>query len=178
MTPHTSRKALIAWFAALLASLWLAGCGPGVGGTGTDSVADALAQFGAQAAAPCPVCTAPAGAGADAGGATATPKLYQTVSGTPSPALVAYVDRSVALDERCTRWRFIGEWGSTPAGNSRYYGLYLEPGQTRGEVAALSVTVLADGRQTLTLRDLFDRVLLGPLTVEPVTAASLTVSCP
>ncbi|MBL8331063.1 MAG: hypothetical protein JNJ71_19655 [Rubrivivax sp.] len=165
-----ARWPFLAWLGALLAGLWLAGCGPGVGGTGTDSVGAAMAEFGAAPAADCPVCqpgTLPADASA-----------LRFVGPAASLAVVtSYRQQSVELQERCLSWSFEGSWGRTAAGRGAYYGLLRLPGNLDSLPAALLVSPPAAGQQTVELRDLANRLLLGPVVLAQATATPGAASC-
>jgi hypothetical protein len=171
MTLLRRRWPLLAWSGVLALGLWMAGCGPGVGGTGTDSVSDAFAAFGAQPSPSCPLCAA-----APTTGASDRTRMWLELPG--ARVAVRYQDTQVTLDERCAQRRFTGEWGTTAAGRARYYGVYAEAGRSDGLAAALAVTLTPDGRQSVELRDLMDVLLLGPLTLQPASEPLPGASCP
>ncbi len=172
MQTSPRRGPLMAWAVAVVLSLWLGGCGPGVGGTGTDSVSGAFALWGAQSVPNCAGCPA-----APLSPTDSAPAVFAGPAGSAA-VLVAYQGQEVVLDDRCPRLRFIGQWGITPSGNRRFYGIYGALGSSDLEAAALSVSVQADGSQTLVLRDLFERVLLGPVTVSRAGLPLPDARCP
>lgn len=171
----TTRGTVRAACAALVASLWLAGCGPGVGGTGTDSVSDAFAAWGAS---PAPICDSALGAPLGCGATASLPQASSWVEVTGARAvLVVYVGDTVVVDDRCAGTRFEGLWGATGSGTGRYFGVFRAKGG-EGQAAALKVSVPAAGQQRLELRDLQERMLLGPVDLSPAALPLPSPQCP
>ena len=172
--------------AALIA--WLAGCGPGTGGTGTGEDSPYLAAFGAHSAS---VCVTPLAATLacppDAGNAT-------TAADNPGSAMVYFTDiapggqiavviqaHSIELSERCRRLRFTGDWGITASNDARFFGSYTL--DNMGAVAASLSVQLGSGDKAgelqALLRDADGRIVLGPVTLRRVAAPVVdTAVCP
>jgi hypothetical protein len=167
---------------------WLAGCGPGVGGSGTGENAQALADFGATAA---PVCAASFASKLKC--APATPASPGS-AGMPTPsadgtALAVFVDggarvsatlqdNSIELEARCERLRFSGQWGVDGAGQARYYGYLVDEASGLRRLATLSVAPVPGGLQVL-LQASDGTDLLGPVDLLAQSAAPAPVpSCP
>lgn len=170
--------------AILLAlTLWLPGCGPGTGGTGSGNELG-LADFGAKAA---PVC----GASFSSSLACSPPTQTTTVSpGDPLPVPSAagtetrrFVDslqvyrvmaqfdgNTVSLDARCQHLTFHGEWGVTALGEARFFGSYLPDGGARRTAGSIDVQVVGAALQ-ITLRDAAGQLLLGPVALVQAPAA-------
>lgn len=172
-----SRAPLLAWCSTVAVSLWLAACGPGVGGTGTDTLADALDAWGAQAAAVCasPVA-ASVGCGSAGTAASPGPARYVEPGGTRA-VLATYVGDAATLEDRCAGTRFEGLWGRTGASEGRYYGLF-GPRDGERQAAALRVQPQTDGTQRVELRDLRERLLLGPVSLESSPVLAPDPRCP
>lgn len=166
--------------AALLWALLAAGCGPGVGGTGTGGT---LSDFGAR---PASVCTnAIASALACAGSAPGSPGVATPATIEEGTALVHFADResgasvrvafaanAVELDVPCRMLRFSGDFGITATSDARFFGTYVD-GAAPGRPASLQVTATAGdapGRLLATLRDADGRIVLGPVTLQRVGA--------
>jgi hypothetical protein len=164
--------------------LWLAGCGPGVGGSGTGEPGQAVADFGAVAA---PVCGAafasrlncPPGAGGAAVPSTAgTAALTFVDVATGGQVSATLQANGVVLEARCQRLRFDGDWAVDGRGDARFYGTLTDDASGLSQLASLSVADAADGLQVL-LRAFDGRVVLGPLVLQPATAAPVAVpACP
>lgn len=167
---------------------WLAGCGPGVGGSGTGENAQALADFGATAA---PVCAASFASNLKC--APATPASPGSAGmPTPSPdgtALAIFFDAAarvsatlqdnhIEVEARCARLRFSGQWGINGAGEARYYGYSFDDASGLRRLATLSVVPVPGGLQVL-LRASDGQDLLGPVDLLAQGAAPAPVpSCP
>ncbi len=175
MNPHR----LLAQLFALTLSATLAACGPGVAGTGTDSVADAFVVFGASAS---PVCSSsladgldcPEGAAAVAAG---TGPVAYVDTAAQARVLAVYLGQTVRLEQRCTGLVFVGEWGLTLVGG-RYYGIVTLPGESDPEAASLTVQIQADGSQTIQLRDLENRSLVPLTSLHKITLPLAAAQCP
>ena len=165
-------------------SLWLAGClagcGPGVGGTGTGDSAPLLQFFNAAIAS---VCSAPFAASLSCAGSIAVP------GATPQPAdqgtlVTRFVDQpnaanitvtieanSIVLDARCLGIHFSGDWGIAAASDARFFGSYARDPTAQRTPGSLSVQATSKADQlSLTLRDADGRILLGPTTLQRVVA--------
>lgn len=177
---------LLRRFLQLTLLLWLVGCGPGVGGSGTGEPAQAVADFGA---VPAPVCGAafasslkcPANSGAASAPAPAAagtaPLTFVDVAtgGQTSATLQA---NGIELQARCQRLHFSGEWAVVGGGDARYYGTLTDQGTGLSQLASLSVAEAAGGLQVL-LRAFDGSVWLGPVVLRPQTAvAELPAACP
>jgi hypothetical protein len=168
---------------------WLAGCGPGVGGTGTGKSAEALAEFGATAA---PVCAAsfasnlkcpPPSAMTPGSGGMPTPSADGTAlvvfvgTGTGAQVSAGLQDNSIELAAPCQRLHFSGEWGVNRAGEARYYG-FVDAGSGGLQLAKLSVAAVPGGLLVL-LQASDGSTLLGPIDLLAQTAApAIGPSCP
>jgi hypothetical protein len=152
----------------MLAALVLAGCGPGVGGTGTGDAA--FAAFGASAS---PVC----------GGDVATVLVCPSTPAVPPPAsgtlqvqfadaagqIVLELDGNLArLDDSCLKLRFRGEFGTVAGAAQGFFGSYELDNNALDALAALS-TVPAGGALTIELTDLAGQKVVGPVLLRRVT---------
>lgn len=164
--------------------LWLAGCGPGVGGSGTGEPAQAVADFGAMAA---PVCGAafasslncPANTGtASAPAAAGTAPLTFVDVATGGQTSATLQANGIDLQARCQHLRFSGEWAVDGAGEARFYGTVTEEISGLRQLASLSVAEAEGGLQVL-LRAFDGSVVLGPVVLRPQTAvAEPLAACP
>lgn len=155
--------------ALLLAGL-LAGCGPGVGGSGTGATEDPLQQFGATSL---PVCGNPL-----------APQLASCVRGQPLsyadsstlPRVTAQLlDSHLELQAPCAGLKFSGDWAAVGDQPPRFYGTVTS---ATGTALASLVTVAAgaNGLQ-VELRDAMGLKLLGPLTLFPANAGAAVANC-
>jgi hypothetical protein len=128
----------------------LAGCGPGIGGTGSGASADEFASFGA---APASVCDAEfAGLLNCAIGTAAlqgTAAVWFAESAPASRTLLALSQQEARLQLRCEGLVFEGAWGAVPGQPARYYGRVTSAGGTAR--ASLEVA-LAGAALAVTLR--------------------------
>jgi hypothetical protein len=159
-----------------LASLWMlgmllfAGCGPGVGGTGTGDAA--FEAFGASAA---PVCS----------GVVAAQLACPSLPAGPVPAgtlPVQFVDAAgqvtlqvngnlATLDASCLRLHFSGEFGTGTGGTQGFFGSYQIGGNGFDVLAALStVPAAGGGALTVELRDVDGRAAVGTVLLQRATA--------
>jgi hypothetical protein len=161
------RRACLATCA--LGALVFAGCGPGVGGTGTG--ATALAAFGASAA---PVC----------GGAVAAVLVCPSAPAVPPPAggtdavqftddagqVVLSLSGNIArLDDSCLKLAFSGEFGTVAGGAQAFFGSYEIDNSGVDVLAALSaVPAPGGGALTIELKDIAGRTTVGPALLRPV----------
>lgn len=157
------RRALVAG-AWMLGALLLAGCGPGVGGTGTGDAA--FAAFGASAA---PVC----------GGSVAAELSCPSAPAVPVPPggtlPVQFVDAAgqvvlelngnlAQLDASCLHLHFNGEFGTGTGGLQGFFGSYEIDGNGVDVLAALStVPLVGGGALTIELRDVDAAAVVGPV---------------
>jgi hypothetical protein len=155
---------------SVLALSFFGGCGPGVGGTGTSSVVEAFADFGAKADTTCPFCSSAAVA------ASALPQVWVGQSSGLAVRL-EFQAGSVRLEEGCKAQQFLGEWGTTVSGQGRYYGVLSERGTSTGQSSALHLRFLPDGRLQVELRDVADRVVLGPVTLSGSVSSAPVPTC-
>ncbi len=165
------------WLVA--ATLWLlAGCGPGVGGTGVGAEPQ-LSSFGATAASVCigglqPALDCPASTGA-----VSAPGL---LTGT---ATVVYADNSrrvrlrlnanrAELDAACGPLSFTGEFGQVPGQSPRFYGALTSAGSTAAD--SILVEVGASGLVVTVFGEL-GQSLLGPIALTAASADSALAAC-
>ena len=181
---HTGCQALRLPKAVLVCALLLAlaGCGPGVGGSGTGPD---LVTFGATAA---PVCGAPfalalrcdSGVSApDAPGGTAATQFVDQSSGSQVVATLRGSD--IELDLRCPQLYFYGRWGTTASGVQRYFGGYT-PGNGLSLVPAqLAVAQHGPGGGfVVQLLDASGAALTAPVRLQPAAGAvpGAATGCP
>lgn len=125
--------ALLSWLLALLMTLLVAGCGPGVGGTGTGE--DPVTALGAR---PANVCTSEIAALLDcapappalqpAPGAQDDRPLWFADSTSGRQAVARFAGQAVVVELRCPGLRFEGRWGESGELGGRYFGtLASEP---------------------------------------------------
>ena len=171
-------RAAPGWLAALLAAV-LAGCGPGVGGTGTGDTASALTYFGASPASLCSSeLAALAACQTDGTTATAVPGAEPVllVDAAAGARVQVRLQKDTAeLIEACAPLEFRGQWGVIAGQAGRFYG------HTDPDVAPAPATLEAQASGTgmrLTLRDGGGRVLLGPVVVTATAAPPGTPVCP
>ena len=171
-------RAALGWLATLLAAV-LAGCGPGVGGTGTGDTASALAYFGANPASLCSSeLAALAACRNDGTTATAVPGAAPVLlvdAAAGARVRVRLYEDSAELVEACAPLEFRGQWGVIAGQAGRFYG------HTDPDVAPAPALLEAQPSGTglrLTLRDAEGRVLLGPVIVTATAAPPGTPVCP
>jgi hypothetical protein len=179
--PRRMGIAAAAWLC--LQALLLTACGPGVGGTGTGltSAADGLRAFGAQAVAACAPGSAvslacPAASGLDSTGGNPTAEVWLDTAPGARWRLDVQGD-SVTLERRCTQERFKGQWGSSPALGSRYFGVFGAE-SVPGVPASLGVRTGEGGSLVLELRGLDERLLLPSVTVQRQSGTLPAPTCP
>ena len=153
----------------MLEALFFAGCGPGLGGTGTGAAA--FAAFGASAA---PVC------GGVVAGALACPSAPAgpPPSGT-LPVQFADVAGQVVLevngnfaqlDDSCLKLHFSGEFGTAAGGAQGFFGGYEIDNNGLDVIAALSVVPASGGGALTTeLHDVQGLAVVGPVLLRRVT---------
>ena len=157
----------------LLGALAIAGCGPGVGGTGTGAAA-----FDAFGASPTPVCGGAVAAALSCPSAPAAPPPAGTLPVQFSDAagqIVLELNGNLArLDDSCLKLSFSGEFGTTAGGAQGFFGSYEVDSDGHDVLAALS-TVPTGGGDALTvdLRDVDGRVALGPVLLRRATVPLL-----
>ncbi|HEY2560240.1 MAG TPA: hypothetical protein VGI48_11070 [Caldimonas sp.] len=169
------RRAYLA-SAWMLAALVLAGCGPGVGGTGTGA---ALAAFGASAA---PVC----------GGDVATVLVCPSAPAAPPPAsgtlqvqfadvagqLVLELNGNLAqFDDSCLKLHFSGEFGTVAGGAQGFFGSYELDSNGVDVLAALSTVPAAGGALTIELKNVAGQTVVAPVLLQRLTVP-LTAPAP
>ncbi|MCE2916713.1 MAG: hypothetical protein LW768_14350 [Rubrivivax sp.] len=161
-----------------LACASLAGCGPGVGGTGTGNEVDSLTTFGAMPAAVCSTadfsqllaCAANAGPGSGTA-------LVLAADGDPASRHLARFEGSrMTLELRCSQQQFVGDWAQAAQLGTRYFGSIAStaPGATSRPA---SVIVTAQGNNLVMLVQDFAGTRIGELLVlqrvqSPTTPAS------
>jgi hypothetical protein len=161
------RKLCRAWLigASIVGMLSLAGCGPGVGGTGTGAAA--LTAFGASAA---PVCNgalaaeltcAQAPAASAAGGVGTLPVQFVDAAGQVTLDINGNLAK---LEASCLRLRFDGEFGRSGGNAEGFFGSYEVDANGIDVLAALSaVPVPGGGALTIELRGVDGNAVIGPM---------------
>jgi len=153
--------------------LLCAGCGPGVGGTGTGAAA--FVAFEASAASVCAgafaaelACPPPPGAAGPVAAGT-QPVRFVDAAGQ----ITFEVDGNTAtLDAVCLRLRFSGEFGIGAGNLQGFFGSYQLDGTGVDVLAALSAAVASGGGAlAIELRDAEGRVVIGPVLLQRATAA-------
>jgi hypothetical protein len=166
---------------AVLACAWLlAGCGPGLGGTGTGATQDALAAYGAREV---PVCEAAfadlLGCARPSAGAAPAPAVDGRFFAESTPAsrtLLELDGQQAQFKLRCLNTVFIGTYAQVGTAPPRYYGNTIEGG-SRTALATLQVQRSAGGL-SLTLVDVGGRVVFGPQELSPVAGVTNEAACP
>lgn len=171
------------WLLPLL--LAVAGCGPGVGGTGTGEQGFGLDYFGARKAS---VCTS-----SFAGELKCPSRIV--IGPTPLPQddgsePVAWVDdpdapRTVLrisgseadFESDCGSTKFAGSWGTLAPRDSRFFGYYTVPGEPSAKPGSLTVLNSSDGL-SFEIRDARDRTVLGPLPLQRADSETPAPACP
>ena len=159
-------------------SLWLAACGPGVGGTGTGEGQIALASFGATSQALCsgelaPVLACLTGASlATPAQGTAPLHFADTLDGRQ--VRVRIEGNEIEFQASCVRVHFRGTWGAQAGQAARFFGSVAP--DTAPSPATLQAQTSGTGLQ-LTLRDAQGGLLLGPLLVMPAPAPTASAAC-
>ena len=166
-----------AWFvgAAVAAALTLAGCGPGVGGTGTGGAA--FTAFGATAASVCGSALAP-----QLGCAQAPAPAPSSGTGSAVGTLpVQFVDadgqvtldisgNAATLASSCLHLRFSGEFGHAATGDA-FFGSIQNEASNAEALAALTAAPAAGGGLTVELRDVDGKSVLGPVVLRRAAIA-------
>ena len=168
------------WSLAAGVLLVLAGCGPGLGGTGTGASDDALSAYGAREVPVCEAdfadllsCAAPSTGAAPLPAASA--RFF--AEATPASRTLLELDGQEAqLRLRCLDLVFIGSFGQAGSAPPRYYGNAIEGG-SRVRLATLVVERSGAGL-AVTLVDSFGRTLAGPQALLPVAGVTSEASCP
>jgi len=158
------------WLAPLwmLGALLFAGCGPGVGGTGTGDAA--FEAFGVSAA---PVCGGTVAAQLACPSTPAGPVAVGTLPVQFVDAagqVVLQVNGNLAtLDASCLRLHFSGEFGSGTAGVQGFFGSYEVDGNGIDVLAAMSAVPVGGGGLTVVLRNVAGYVAVGPVLLHRAT---------
>jgi hypothetical protein len=156
----------------LLGALAIAGCGPGLGGTGTGAAA-----FDAFGASPAPVC-----GGAVAGALSCSSAPAGQPSGTlpvwfsdAAGQVVLELNGNLArLDASCLKLSFSGEFGTTAGGAQGFFGSYEVDSDGHDVLAVLStVPTGGGGALTVELQDVDARVAVGPVLLRRSTVPLL-----
>ncbi len=176
MGKNTTRRARLA-AATLLALLTLAGCGPGVGGTGTGmepppgtSAPTALASLCDSDLAPLLRCTATPGTASAALGT----QVVWLADGSATRNVQARVEgNAVDLEVACQSLQFTGTWGTTAAQPARFHGQVRN--LATGDAVAATLSAVRDGTNLVVQvldsqgRDLSSpivlQVMVGPVPV-------------
>ncbi len=170
----------LATLALVLQALLLAGCGPGLGGTGTGMEPEPLTALGATEVS---VCTADFG---DLLGCRTNPST--SAAAQPTTAAVHWADPNAPADTqlelqaqqaqlklRCAGWLFTGRYAQRPGQTPRYVGQF----EAAGSVVALATLEVSRNGSGLnvTLADPAGRVLAGPLLMQPVATPATGGRC-
>ncbi|MBI5718487.1 MAG: hypothetical protein HZC37_12465 [Burkholderiales bacterium] len=174
-------SATVAAIATLAAALaLLAGCGPGLGGTGTGATDDALAAYGAHDVPVCQSdfadllgCTAPSTGAAPL---PATSARFFAESSPESRTLLELDGQEAQWRLRCQGILFVGSFGQAGSATPRYFGNVIEGG-SRVRLATLQVERSGTGL-AVTLVDSFGRTLAGPQALLPVSGVTSEATCP
>lgn len=157
----------------------VAGCGPGLGGTGTGATDDALAAYGAREV---PVCGAAfadlLSCAAPSTGAAPVPASGARFFAEATPAsrtLLELDGQDAQLRLRCLDLVFIGSYGQVGAQSPRYYGNAIEGG-SRLRLASLQVERTATGL-SVTLVDSQGRTIAGPEALAPAAGTTAAAAC-
>jgi len=163
-----------AWLvgASIAAALSLAGCGPGVGGTGTG----ALGAFGATAASVCGsafalelgCAQAPAPAASSAMGSLAGTAPVQFVDASGRVTLDLDGNAATLLSS-CLKLRFDGEFGRAAAGDA-FFGTVHVDASSADTLAALTVAPAPGGGLTIELNGADGSTELGPVVLHSAIA--------
>jgi hypothetical protein len=164
-----------------------AGCGPGVGGTGTGGdgaslAAGFLAPFGASAALVCAAefadqldCPAAAGSAPSPQGGARTSWVDDPLAARAEATLDG---NGVDFAARCEGLSFSGTWGQLPgASGGQYFGVLVAAPATAPAPATLLVQP-APAALSMLLLDAQGRVLFGPRALVRVGAPPTLASCP
>jgi hypothetical protein len=159
----------------LLALVLSAGCGPGLGGSGTGPSVDPVTALGAMPSNLCGSelaaslqCGA-AGPATPAAGTAAVAYADATQAGALlPPALARFEGNRIDFELPCQKLRFSGQWGQAPGQSARFFG-FLEQGGTQ-VLASLSVLAVGDKLQ-LQLRDAQGQALGDTRTLTRLQAA-------
>lgn len=159
-----------------LCAVFLAACGPGVGGTGTgygsEPGAAGMAWFNAQPQSVCDgALAATLQCTAASPGMSAVPGDQVRLVG-PCASATFEADQ-IVLDLICSGGVFAGSWGRGSDAVGRYYGLFgTDPLRPPTDPATLDVQV-EGARVTVWLRDLNGIDVAGPLLLDLAGTAML-----
>lgn len=172
MTPATTARPRAPRLALALAlAAWLAGCGPGVEGTGTGATADdPLKSFGATAVSACGSPLAPQLAACIKG------QAVRYADSTTQPHVTAEIQDGLAqLRAPCAGLQFSGEWAAVGSQAPRFYGTVTSASGT----ALASLIVSAEGVDGLRIemRSAIELPLLGPLSLVPAGPSAVVIGC-
>lgn len=167
----------------VLLPLWaaVAGCGPGVGGTGTGE-GFSLDFFGARAASVCTAafaeslkCPSRIVIGPSRVDLSAGSELVQWVDDPAAARIDTRIEGSdIEFRALCEGVRFAGTWGTRPDGTSRFFGNYVLPG-SETTLPGIMEADTQTAALTLTLRDINGAVVLGPIALQRAETVSTSV---
>lgn len=185
-SPPRTRPDTTCWITRAACSLllaWLAGCGPGVGGTGSGNEPP-LVGFGASPSSVCTSVIAPALACASVSGSPAQTGTSVVAYAAPTPLgrLRSVFDgQRVTASIDCLGWRFEGEWGTDTQGRQRYFGTLVQATGGAAELAQLALQPVSAPPGGPLLRamvlDAGERTLLGPVDLRLETGTT-PPACP
>lgn len=158
------------WMASAWA-LWMllfAGCGPGVGGTGTGDAA--FAAFSASAASVCTgAIAAELACPLGPAGPAATGTLPIQFVDAAGQVTLEMNSNLATLDASCLRLHFSGEFGGDAAGAQGFFGSYEIDANGIDVLAALiAVPGAGGGALSIELRDVDGHVAVGPVLLRRV----------
>ncbi|MBI5277251.1 MAG: hypothetical protein HY854_12380 [Burkholderiales bacterium] len=160
MTTKTLSERLCGWF--LAASVLLGGCAPGSGGTGTGPT-HSYSGFGATV-----VFAQTTGNSTSSGGPVVDVGATGCVAASARVDLKLY-DNRIEVVTPCSTFSFDGEWPQGTSGSLLVGGIHQTPALGQVEMATLQL-VFSDTTSavTVTVVDTQGRVLVGPVTLQPV----------
>jgi hypothetical protein len=124
----------------------------------------------------CPPATAQPGSTQTVPNPEGTAPLYFADVTSGRQVAIALAGNTLALRRGCPALTFTGLWGQAGSMPARFYG-----SAAPGGAAALTLdrdTGTTPNTITVTLRDRAGTVLLGPLSLQPVSAPASPLPCP
>jgi len=170
----------------LLVLLVLAGCGPGVGGTGTGELSSALSFFGAK---PASVCSASFASQLKCQSRIVIgPTYVDPTAGTEADLWVDSADNGqvtvrindsdVEFEAFCEGVRFSGTWGKRDDESiGRFYGYYTTSELIASRPGTLTAQTAAGNRLAYTLQDAKGIVVFGPQVFQKAAGEPAPVQC-
>ncbi|MBL8306520.1 MAG: hypothetical protein JNM33_07470 [Rubrivivax sp.] len=167
-------RARLVWLGLLAV---LAGCGPGLGGTGTG--ADDVDGVPGATLAPLALCNSDLGPllGCTAAAGAAGSTLSWWADGTTArDALLRVEGNGAELDAACSGWLFSGVWAAQGAQSPRFHGTARTT--AGGPLQAATLTAQrVDSTLVVQLLDAAGRPLAGPFTLRATPTALPAGTC-